>query len=262
MSKKIKYCKVCGASSELREFISDVCNKHYQQFFRYGKYLDSNPRGVNDPNEIIQYEDYAEIILYNMKNEEVSRTKIDLEDVEKCKSLKWRINDKSTNRKQKLYCYSGSGKGNQLPLHRYLINCLNNMEIDHINSDSLDNRKANLRIVTHSKNLFNKELSNYKDNGFTGISYDRKNKQYKTEISANNKRYYFKNFNTIEECIYLRYLMELFLFKDMRNKNNDENIFEAINKLSEAQKQNIKDYLKIKLGVILVSENQYAVKIS
>lgn len=40
-------------------------------------------------------------------------------------------------------------------LHRFLTNPPNGLEVDHINHDTLDNRRSNLRVVTHAENMRN-----------------------------------------------------------------------------------------------------------
>lgn len=47
------------------------------------------------------------------------------------------------------------------------------MVTDHINQNPLDNRKANLRIVTNSKNLFNRGKNTNNTSGFKGVSWDK-----------------------------------------------------------------------------------------
>ena len=44
---------------------------------------------------------------------------------------------------------------NHMRLHRLIMNCPDGYEIDHINHNRTDNRKCNLRIVTHAENMKN-----------------------------------------------------------------------------------------------------------
>jgi hypothetical protein len=42
-------------------------------------------------------------------------------------------------------------------LHREIIGCPEGLVVDHINHDPLDNRRVNLRCVTHTENLRNRK---------------------------------------------------------------------------------------------------------
>lgn len=55
------------------------------------------------------------------------------------------------------YAQSRQGK-NTIHMGRLILNCPVGMEVDHINHDKLDNRRANLRIVTRSQNCANRRL--------------------------------------------------------------------------------------------------------
>ena len=63
MVKEEYYCSQCGRKLD-RKYPKMLCDKHYQQLKEYGFFLDDNPRN-EDPNEIILYDNHAEIILYN-----------------------------------------------------------------------------------------------------------------------------------------------------------------------------------------------------
>ena len=55
------YCEICGKRLENNK---NICDKHAEQIKLWGFPLDTNPRTEYDPNEIIYYEDYAEIGWY------------------------------------------------------------------------------------------------------------------------------------------------------------------------------------------------------
>lgn len=80
-------CKICGRDSN-RSY-SGMCYRHYSQIKKYGKVLDTNSRTRYDPNEIILYNKYAEIVLYDDLCNEKTRTIVDIEDIEKVKKYKW-----------------------------------------------------------------------------------------------------------------------------------------------------------------------------
>jgi hypothetical protein len=59
-------------------------------------------------------------------------------------------------------------------LHRLIIDAPIDKEVDHINGDPLDNRKSNLRLATHSQNMFNRGKTKVNTSGFKGVSWDKR----------------------------------------------------------------------------------------
>lgn len=153
--KSERVCSVCGVKNDVKKVVfyskADMflCNKHLCQMRRYNMITDPTARTIQDKNEIIKHEDYAEIIIRNQKNEIVATTMIDLEDVDKVKTRKWNVLPTRTN----TYIYSKHPQHTKL--HRLILDYYGPLEIDHINHNSLDNRKQNLRIVTRSENASN-----------------------------------------------------------------------------------------------------------
>ena len=79
------------------------------------------------PNEIIIHGDYAEVLLYNTYGLEISRTMIDLDDINNIIGYKWHRNNNG-------YC----GANHNILIHRIIMNVKNNEYIDHINGNKLD----------------------------------------------------------------------------------------------------------------------------
>lgn len=83
------------------------------------------------------------------------------------------------------YTKSGYGHNSTLGrLHRFIMNCPKGMVVDHINHDTLDNRKSNLRVCTQQQNLMNMKCkggtSNYK-----GVSWSNRYKKWLCQIKYN-----------------------------------------------------------------------------
>ena len=97
-------------------------------------------------------------------------------------------------------------KPNKRYLHRTVTNAPSNMVVDHINRNTLDNRKDNLRIVTIQGNLRNQKRPNNKT-GTTGVSVhieDGKMRGYQASIKINYKKIYLGFFKKLEDAIKVR----------------------------------------------------------
>lgn len=85
----MKHCKCCGRTD--RKIIKDLCPRHKIQYEEYSYTLDSNPKDEYDTNEVIEYKDHAEIVLYdNLFNELDEKIIIDLESVNTIKGIIWK----------------------------------------------------------------------------------------------------------------------------------------------------------------------------
>lgn len=123
-------------------------------------------------------------IGYTLKGEEFY---FDLEDYNIIKDYTWNI---STG-----YVRSDSYKSKTC-FHRLIMNCIDkNMDVDHINHNTIDNRKSNLRIVSRSQNQMN-SIQRKNKTGAKGVS--KNGKRWVASIQINKKRIYlgiFKNFD-------------------------------------------------------------------
>jgi hypothetical protein len=61
-------------------------------------------------------------------------------------------------------------KQTTLRLHQLIMNTPKGMQTDHINGDTLDNRKENLRICTHTENICNRGAHKNNRSGYKGVT--------------------------------------------------------------------------------------------
>lgn len=71
-------------------------------------------------------------------------------------------------------------------MHRLILNAPNGYEVDHINHNGLDNRRANLRVVTVAQNQCNRKHE-YGSSRFKGVHWDKVRGQWRAYIWYNKK---------------------------------------------------------------------------
>lgn len=91
-----------------------------------------------------------------------------------------------------------NGKHVGIRMHRFLLDAPAGFEIDHINTDGLDNRRANLRIATTSENQRNRGATRLNTSGFKGVSFIKCSGKWRSEIKVNKKTIYLGQHATPE----------------------------------------------------------------
>jgi hypothetical protein len=64
--------------------------------------------------------------------------------------------------------------GKTILMHRIILDAPEGIEVDHINGNGLDNRRANLRLVTVQQNRQNRSKGRNNQTGFKGVTFDKK----------------------------------------------------------------------------------------
>lgn len=195
-----------------------VCGKHYSQYVKYGKFLDSSPRSCFDANEYEIDGDRTWIYCFNRQQEVSAKFCIDTEDLEKVIAHKWRF------WRDRIF----TGNKNPISITSFLMNPQRNEVVDHIDNNTLNNCKSNLRITTQGKNTLNKSLCSNNTSGVAGVSWDKERKKWAVEIRMNGIRCHLRRWDNINDAVYTRYYAEQRLFKEFRSKKNDEKIFAYI----------------------------------
>jgi hypothetical protein len=88
-------------------------------------------------------------------------------------------------------------KGKTISMHREIMNHPAGLLVDHKNSNTLDNRRANLRRATHSQNMHNRQKIKSKTSSkFIGVFFDKRIGKWAAKIRYQGKRIYLGSFKT------------------------------------------------------------------
>jgi hypothetical protein len=85
---------------------------------------------------------------------------------------------------------------------RLIMSTPKGMVVDHINHNTLDNRRSNLRNVTYSENQTNRRAA--KKNPFHEKCISQNHNSYRVQIHKSLKKVYDKTFPTLEQAIEAR----------------------------------------------------------
>lgn len=190
--KEIRICKVCGklCGDKSHEFVDGMCSKHYKQFKKFGKTLDTNPRTIWDLNEIRVCNGYAEIDTYTNTGEVLNTFKLDIEDIPLLSTLKWRTILKGKQNSPYLVTGHAGKQGSGMVYFHRLVMGNPNEEVDHINRDSTDNRKENLRLSFRQQQVTNTNLRCDNTSGIKGVYYIQKRIVTEQKSSVKKNTYF------------------------------------------------------------------------
>lgn len=136
--------------------------------------------GVRNRNSYYLIDESTIKIEIKNNNGEIKYCIIDKEDFEKVKCCNWKFKKNS-----KTFYVSNSRFG---MIHRLIMDCPENMQIDHINGDGLDNRKSNLNIVTSKQNSHNLHHARGKNDVLGVIFEEGRHPRYRAIWKENGKQ--------------------------------------------------------------------------
>lgn len=92
------------------------------------------------------------------------------------------------------------GKDTAIRLHSLIMSPPKGMEVDHIDGDGLNNRRANLRLATHSENCANRRLPSTSSSGLKGVSWHKNQQQWLAKIKVAGITLHLGSFSTAQEA--------------------------------------------------------------
>jgi hypothetical protein len=85
-------------------------------------------------------------------------------------------------------------------LHRYIISAPEGMYVDHINCNTLDNRRENLRLCTMTENMRNRGKYHNNTVGYRGVTFHKRDNRFQAQIRIDGKRLFLGYFLTAEDA--------------------------------------------------------------
>lgn len=173
----LKTCQFCGKVYKTYDSNRMFCSISCSNNAKIGI------KKIKKGNEIKIFNDFAKIIV-NSKKFGIKEVLIDLDDIEKVKKYTWCL---THSRDMNLYAMTKTSENKTIKLHRYLMNFPNNKDIDHINHNTLDNRKFNLKVCSRAENNQNLGI---RTNTKLGLKYiTKRNKAYDKRYKGNYEIY-------------------------------------------------------------------------
>lgn len=177
------YCLICGK----------MISKNFKVGDRYRKYCSQECYNISKykTNDFKIIENIAYITINSKKFGEL-KCLIDTEDLDKVKDICWNVDkDKYPTHKN-------------IRMHNLILSPKEGCVIDHINHNTLDNRKCNLRIVTYRANNLNRILNKNNKTGITGVRFKKNENVYEVYYG----KIYCGRYKTLEEAKNKRLEME------------------------------------------------------
>ena len=87
------------------------------------------------------------------------------------------------------HCINDDGRYGKMSMHRLIagLKRCDKREVDHINGIKIDNRRSNLRIVSHSENMKNSKKRKDNKSGYKGVSWSSMLNKWVAFISVEGK---------------------------------------------------------------------------
>ena len=117
----------------------------------------------------------------------VQRATIDDCDAARVSGMSWRLHSRG-------YVVSSVRGGGMIYLHRLLTGATSGVQVDHIDHDRLNNRRANLRLASAAQNNRNSAISRRNRTGFKGVSRKGGRGPFRAFIGDDGRRIFLGSF--------------------------------------------------------------------
>lgn len=145
-------------------------------------------------------------------------TFVDDEDYKYLSQWKWYYHQGYAIRKISI----GNGKRKTIRMHNEIIAPLQGYFVDHINGDTLNNLKINLRFADKSENNRNRTKRIKLTSKYKGVLWHKRDKKWQASIKVNKKQYHLGYFQSEDAAAYAYNIAAITHFGEFARINDVE----------------------------------------
>jgi len=109
---------------------------------------------------------------------------VDAEDFDVLSKYRWILKEGHG----RPYVVRSAGAHNLILMHRQLLDAPKGLEVDHIDGDTLNNRRGNLRLCTRAQNMRNRTALHINNTtGYRGVTFSARKNAYIARIKVDGK---------------------------------------------------------------------------
>jgi len=148
--------------------------------------------GCDRQKRKIQFRKLKRIAMDHAINYKGRQLIVDDEGLTLLNSCEWYWGE---NRNGKFYLAknapTANGKQTTVKFHRQILKDLDltGLHADHINTNTQDNRRSNLRAATRAENQRNRSMPRNNTSGFKGVIFDKRNSRFTAQIGLHGTKY-------------------------------------------------------------------------
>ena len=114
---------------------------------------------------------------------------VDVEDFEQLNKYKWHCTHYSYAKRAVSKRFDKGRRQVEVYIHKLVCPAPKGMIVDHINRNSLDNRKVNLRAATQKQNVWNRKfIRKTGKTSYNGIRWDESREKWQVRLTINGRR--------------------------------------------------------------------------
>jgi hypothetical protein len=194
----------CDCGEICRISTGDLTNGRQKGCRSCGKQAQANK--VAKTNKFVIKENIVYLDISTNKNHD-TWTLLDRDDFGKIYAINRKVYAKA-GRGGAIYAYVKPLNDKTRSLHRLIMSCKDHEQVDHINGNTLDNRKSNLRICTQSENNRNARLNRNNTTGCSGVGWHKRYQKYYVRIKENGKEKSLGYYSDLADAIKVRKIAE------------------------------------------------------